>query len=130
MAAQANELLIDMSSLLSRMQMEEVMANELLIDMCKYSEGVGAPVFPPDDTEDDRTKSLEEGEWRLATVERNVIFSGYPREDTCLILGYGRVTVLVQYPAEEFYEFAMWEPSHPDWDVRDVNWQHTWLAVY
>jgi hypothetical protein len=103
--------------------------NELLMDMCKYSELDGSTELPPDDTEDDRMKSPEAGEWRLATVERKTIFSGYPKEDACLVLGYGRVTVLLQYPAEEFHEFAMWEPSHSDWNVRDVHWQHPWQPV-
>ena len=98
-----------------------------MIDMCKYVDG--SPVFPYDDVEYDRLKSQDFGEWRLATVKRNIIFSGYSKDDTCIILGYGRVTVLLQYPAEEFHEFAMWpteQEPNTDWDIRDIHWEHTW----
>jgi len=111
-----------------------------LVDMCLYKDD-GTPVYPPDDLEPDRVKSCEgdDGEWRLVTVQWPHVFSAADKHNKdSLVKGYGRVTVLAQYPSEAYFEFAFWnvpaydtelpadEQPLPDWEVRDVHWEHTW----
>jgi hypothetical protein len=122
----------------------------LLLDMCLYKKdnNTDTPVYPPDDLDYDRVKSLDDdsdGEWRLVTVEWSHVFNSennntqqHPHRR---VKGYGRITVLEKHPSEVFYEFAFWNvPEHnadlptsdadeqeePFWDSRDVHWQHTW----
>ena len=119
--------------------------------MCLYKKdnNTDTPVYPPDDLDYDRVKSLDDdsdGEWRLVTVEYCHVFNNnnntqHPRR----VKGYGRITVLEKHPSEVFYEFAFWNvPEHnadlptsdadeqeePFWDSRDVHWQHTWQALH
>ena len=108
-----------------------------MMDMCLYKED-GTVVYPPEDLESDRMKSREDddGEWRLVTVIWDHVFNKeYAGEnENRLVKGYGRVTVLKNYP-EQFYEFAFWyvpedEDMQPCWEVRDVHWEHTWQDFY
>lgn len=108
--------------------------------MCLYKDSCEGCVWPPEDLDFDRVKSLEgdQGEWRLVTVERCHVFG--PDSDAgcagCVVKGYGRVTVLAKYPSEVYYEFGFWnvpvdvdDDTEPYWDSRDVHWEHTWVAI-
>ena len=116
--------------------------------MCLYKgDSSSTPVYPPDDLDYDRVKSLDQddsdGEWRLVTVEWSHVFNSEnntQQHRTGRVKGYGRITVLEKHPSEVFYEFAFWnvpecnadmppdadEQQEPFWDSRDVHWQHTW----
>ncbi len=108
------------------------------LDLCLYNDDDKTPVYPPDDLEDGRVKSLEEDlcEWRLATVEScHVLMT----DETKLVKGYGRVTVSKKYPDDEFYEFAYWNVPHcypdqpesqPEWEYADVHYQHVWQNFF
>ena len=123
----------------------------LLLDMCLYKkDSTDTPVYPPDDLDYDRVKSLDgdgDGEWRLVTVEWCHVFNNSENKNTQhkhstgRVKGYGRITVLEKHPSEVFYEFAFWnvptpsadmppDADEPFWDSRDVHWQHTWQAFH
>ena len=126
--------------------------------MCLYKDGTtrSTPVYPPDDLDYDRMKSLDDesdGEWRLVTVEYCHVFNKNNNKNntqqhrTGRVKGYGRITVLEKHPSEVFYEFAFWnvpecnadnmppadadeQEQEPFWDSRDVHWQHTWQNYF
>ena len=116
--------------------------------MCLYKgDSSSTPVYPPDDLDYDRVKSLDndsDGEWRLVTVEYCHVFNknnNNNTQHTGRVKGYGRITVLEKHPSEVFYEFAFWnvpecnadmppDANEPFWDSRDVHWQHTWQAFH
>jgi len=130
------------------------MTSLLLLDMCLYKKdntGDLTPIYPPDDLDYDRVKSLDDdsdGEWRLVTVEYCHVFNHNNKNNTQQhrtgrVKGYGRITVLEKHPSEVFYEFAFWNvpecnadmppdanEQEPFWDSRDVHWQHTWQALH
>jgi len=125
------------------------MSLPLLLDMCLYKENTDlTPIYPPDDLDYDRVKSLDDdsdGEWRLVTVEWSHVFNSEnnTQQHSQRVKGYGRITVLEKYPSEVFYEFAFWNVPTPNadlppdanndepfWDSRDVHWQHTWQALH
>ncbi len=97
-----------------------------VVDMRLYKDGDGTtPVYPPEDLEYGRVKSMDgdEGEWRLVAVEWCHVFGNaeYTDEDkkNSLVKGYGRVTVLEKYPQEVFHEFAFWDDGMcPPWTTR------------
>jgi hypothetical protein len=101
------------------------------MDMRRY-DADGTVLFPPDDDVDfDRVKCSEygAGEWRLATVVWRHVFNTQYRDgefNDLIVKGYGRITVLADYPEEQYYEFAFWEEALNDWDIRTVCGQNRW----
>ena len=100
--------------------------------MCLYKkDSTDTPVYPPDDLDYDRVKSLDQddsdGEWRLVTVEYCHVFNSENNtQHTGRVKGYGRITVLEKHPSEVFYEFAFWNVPAPSTDMPDANNEPFW----